>query len=289
MRELKILGVVLFFTLALYWGVEPFAHSQMHPHVADADFTFKDLPAQSKIGDAKQGEENFQNAGCAGCHSLKIEGIDAPMDNATASASFGVVPPDLSNAGAIYDTNFLAALIKNPTVALKVEHKFSETKPHPMTKFYGLGGDINQEIADIVAYLKSIAPTEKLDDKQVFADACARCHTLKYENIERTSEQVPLTKYMGSTPPDLSMMIRSKGEEYLMTFINNPQKQLKGTAMPRVGLTQEAQEQVINYLEKTGDRKKDERNALGYKVIGFMLIFTLLAYLWKVKIWREVH
>ena len=42
MRELKILVVVLFFTAVVYWGVEPFAHSQMHPHVAPADFAFKD-------------------------------------------------------------------------------------------------------------------------------------------------------------------------------------------------------------------------------------------------------
>jgi len=32
-KELKIFGVVAFFTLLLYWGVEPFAHSQMHKHV----------------------------------------------------------------------------------------------------------------------------------------------------------------------------------------------------------------------------------------------------------------
>ena len=40
MRELKILAVVIFFTALVYWGVEPFAHSQMHPHVAPADFDF---------------------------------------------------------------------------------------------------------------------------------------------------------------------------------------------------------------------------------------------------------
>lgn len=255
MRELKILGVVIFFTLVVYVGVEPFAHSQMHPHVAPADFSFKDLPAQTKVGDATKGAENFMNAGCIGCHGLKSQGMDSPFDNATASASFGVVPPDLSSAGLIYDSNFLAALIKNPVHALKLEHKFNETKLHPMTQFYGLGGDIDQEIADIVAYLKSIAPKE-LTDKELYQDACQRCHDMKYANIHSESDKVLLTKYMGSTPPDLSMMIRSKGKEYLETFINNPQKQLKGTAMPRVGLTEKAQEQVITYLEKTGDRKK---------------------------------
>ncbi|MDA7848058.1 c-type cytochrome [Sulfurospirillum sp.] len=288
MRELKILGVVIFFTALVYIGVEPFAHSQMHPHVAPADFEFKDLTPNTKSGDAAKGAENFMNAGCIGCHGLKSQGMSSPMDDATASASFGVVPPDLSSAGLIYDSNFLAALIKNPTVALKVEHKFSETKLHPMTQFYGLGGDIDQEIADIVAYLKSIAP-KSLSNEEIFADACQRCHNMKYADIASNSDAALLAKYMGSTPPDLSMMIRAKGKDYLETFINNPQKQLKGTAMPRVGLTKDAQEQIISFMENTGDRKKSERDSLGVKVIGFMFIFTILAYLWKVKIWREVH
>jgi len=123
----------------VYIGVEPFAHAQMHPHVAPADFEFKDLKANTKTGDAIKGSENFMNAGCIGCHGLKSQGMPSPMDNETASASFGVVPPDLSTAGLIYDSTFLAALIKNPTEALKLQHKFNETKLHPMTQFYGLG------------------------------------------------------------------------------------------------------------------------------------------------------
>ncbi|MDY0322292.1 MAG: cytochrome c1, partial [Arcobacteraceae bacterium] len=31
MRELKVFAVVVIVTLITYWGVEPFAHSQMHP------------------------------------------------------------------------------------------------------------------------------------------------------------------------------------------------------------------------------------------------------------------
>ena len=288
MRELKILGVVVFFTALVYIGVEPFAHSQMHPHVAPADFAFKDLKANTKTGDATKGAENFMNAGCIGCHGLKVAGMPNPMDDATSSASFGVVPPDLSSSGLIYESNFLAALIKNPAEALKVEHKFNETKMHPMTQFYGLGGDIDQEIADIVAYLKSVAP-KSLKNEEVFTDACQRCHDMKYAGLSSNSDTALLTKYMGNTPPDLSMMIRAKGRDYLKTFINDPQKQLHGTAMPRVGLTEEAQEQVVSFMETTGDRKKVERESLGPKVIGFMFIFTILAYLWKVKIWREVH
>ncbi|MBE0491307.1 MAG: cytochrome c1 [Sulfurospirillum sp.] len=288
MREFKILGVVIFFTLLVYWGVEPFAHSQMHPHVAPADFTFKDLGTLQKQGDPKTGADTFMNAGCIGCHGVQSQGMPAPMDNASASASFGVTPPDLSSAGAIYAENFLAALIKNPAHALKVEHKFNETRQHPMPAFYGLGDDLDQEIADIVAYLKSIAP-KQMNGKEVFVDACQRCHDMKYDKMYTTSDRETLAGYMGINPPDLSMMIRSKGTEYLNIFINNPQKQLAGTSMPRVGLNEVAQEQVISYIEETGDRKKSQREAIGPKIIGFMLIFAVLAYLWKVKIWRELH
>lgn len=278
----------MFFTGIVYWGVEPFAHSQMHPHVAPADFAFKDLAAIDKTGDATKGAEEFMNAGCIGCHGVKSQGMDAPMDNQTASETFGVVPPDLSTAGTLYSANFLASLIKNPAHALKLEHKFNDERPFPMTSFYGLGGDMDQEVADIIAYLQSIAPKE-ISEEKAFEDACQRCHSLKYENKFAKSEAEALHKYMGTTPPDLSMMIRSKGEEYLTTFINDPQKQLPGTSMPRVGLTKDSQEKIVSYIAKAGDRKKDERDNLGVKVLGFMIIFTILAYLWKLKIWRDVH
>ena len=103
------------------------------------------------------------------------------------------------------------------------------------------------------------------------------------------TDKKALEAYMGTIPPDLSIIVRARSNEYLSTFINNPQKQLAGTSMPRVGLNEKAQNQVINYMEKVGDRKKAEREDLGYKLIGYMVLFTLLAYAWKVKIWKEVH
>ena len=145
MKELKILAIVIFFTALTYWGIEPFAHSQMHPHVASADFKFADLPKVTNKGDASIGATQFIEAGCLGCHGLKSQGIDAPMDNATASQSFGVVPPDLSSSGVLYDENFLTQLIKNPAHALKVEHKFNEINTHPMPAFLDLEEKLNKK------------------------------------------------------------------------------------------------------------------------------------------------
>lgn len=288
MRELKILAVVVFFTILTYIGVEPFAHSQMHAHIDNVDYKYSDLKPTGKKGDAIKGKETFMNAGCIGCHGVKSQSMPAPMDAAAASASFGVVPPDLSTAGALYDETFLANLITNPTHALMLEHKFNDKKPFPMSSFMGLGGDINQEVADIVAYLKSIAP-KKLDEKEVFVDACGRCHNVKYDGWKRPSDTKALKKYMGANPPDLSIIIRAKSEEHLMNFMGEPQRVLHGTSMPRVGLTKENAEKVIKYLEKVGDRKKDERESLTLKIILFFVIFTIFAYLWKASKWRELH
>jgi len=42
MKELKIFGLVIVFTLVLYIGVEPFAHSQMHKHVEGDNLQYSD-------------------------------------------------------------------------------------------------------------------------------------------------------------------------------------------------------------------------------------------------------
>ena len=342
MRELKIFIIVVILTGVTYWGIEPYAHNVMHPHVGVADYDFgaedinqaksvvearqkaleaaqalndekkiagakKDLEEAKKFledytafwkevktinlakGDAAKGAETFANAGCTGCHGVETAGMPNALSAAELSEAHGVVPPDLSTAGAIYDEHFLAALIKDPTKALKLTHKFNDEKPYPMPAFFGAGGeDPNAEIADIVAYLKSIAPKE-VSDEQVFRDACQRCHDMKYENKYALSNRVNLAAYMGSNPPDLSMMIRSKGDEYLHKFINDTQKMLPGTAMPRVGLSKASEDQIVAYMQKAGDAKKAERESLGINAMIYFLIFGIFGWLWKRKVWSKLH
>ncbi len=313
MKELKILAVVVFFTLLTYWLVEPFAHSQMHKHVESEGFAYDDLPALTKKGDATRGQELVMGAGaCVGCHSIEAAGMPAAMDPVTNSASYGVNPPDLSDVGAIYSPKFLAALIKNPAHALKVEHKFTPEsgKTYPMVAFYGAGGDIDQEVADMVAYLQSIAPkAEEITPKQAFETACGRCHAMHYEGWTQIGEKpkfkkkrdelvfmtqledykANLVNYMGKLPPDLSMYYRSRGEHFLSTFVENPQNLLPGTAMPRVGVSAEGAEKVIEYLRDSADPKYAERNSVGMKVMIYMLFFIAAAYLWKREIWKDLH
>ena len=312
MKELKILAVVIFFTLVTYWLVEPFAHGVMHKHVDSKNFEYSDLPALTKDGDAARGADLVMNAGCAGCHSIEAAGMPAPMDANMAAASYGVNPPDLSNAGALYEAKFLADLIKNPAHALKVEHKYDPAagKMHPMVPFYGMGGDLDQEVADMVAYLQSIAvKAEDVTPAMAFENACGRCHEVRYEkwtqigtkptfkneidgmkfDIQVLEYQDNLKKYMGKLPPDLSMYFRSRNEHFLSTFIEDPQSRLPGTAMPRVGVTADTAEKVIEYLENSADTKHEERSTIGMYVMIFSVIFAIFALLWKKQVWRDLH
>jgi len=313
MKELLILVVVSVFTLVTYYLVEPFAHSEMHKHFESEGFAYKDLPALTKTGDATRGKDLVMGAGaCAGCHAISVEGMPAPMDAVTSAATYGVNPPDLSNAGAVFDPKFLASLIKNPAHALMLEHKFNaETgKSHPMPQFYGAGGDMDQEVADMVAYLQSIAvKPEALTSKIAFETACGRCHANHYAGWTQIGEtpqfkykkdalaneikvleyQDSLKNYMGKLPPDLSIYIRSRGEHYIKTFVENPQNYLPGTAMPRVGVNAEAADKVIEYLEDSGDAKRVERSEVGVKVMIFLLVFALFALLWKKQVWKDLH
>lgn len=313
MKELKILAVVVFFSLVTYWLVEPFAHSEMHAHVESEGFVYADLPALKAKGDVARGADLVMGAGgCIGCHSINAAGFPAGMTPVDNSAAYGVNPPDLSDVGGIYDAKFLAAFIKNPAHAVMVEHKFAPEsgKVYPMPAFYGAGGDMDQEVADMVAYLQSIAPNEdQITPKQAFETACGRCHAVKYEHWTQIGEQpkfkhkrdelvfltqledykTNLVRYMGKLPPDLSMYIRSRGEHFLATFMENPQNLLHGTAMPRVGVSAHGAEKVIEYLEDAGDPKRHERERVGVNVMIFLLVFAVAAFLWKKQVWKELH
>jgi len=312
-KEPLILVVVAAFTLLTYWLVEPYAHSVMHKHVDSQNFAYADLAPITKTGDAVNGKTLVAGAAaCTGCHSITKDGVAATVDPVAAAQTYGVNPPDLSEAGAIYDAKFLANLIKNPAHALKVEHKFDASKgqSHPMVAFYGAGGDLDQEVADMVAYLQSIAvKPSQVTPKMAYENACGRCHSLSYEkwtqigtkpafkfekdslgfDIKVLEYQESLTKYMGKLPPDLSMYIRSRSEHFLSTFIENPQVHLEGTAMPRVGITADAAHKVIEHLADAGDTKRHERASVGKMVLIFSVVFAIFALLWKKQVWRDLH
>jgi ubiquinol-cytochrome c reductase cytochrome c1 subunit len=46
---------------------------------------------------------------------------------------------------------------------------------------------------------------------------------------------------------------------------------------------------IVDFLQYIGEPIQRERQALGIRVIGFLLVFLLIAYLLKREIWKDVH
>ncbi len=294
MKEFKVLGTIVALVLVMYYGIEPYAHHVMHPEPAPADYKFSDLKNvdTSLTGDVANGKE-LVAANCTACHSMEAEGFPQLMPDADSAAAYGVVPPDISSAGKIYETNYLANFIFDPASASNLGHKYTPESGamHPMPAYNWMSA---QEIMDMVAYLQDAASKVKVEGdakeqhKAVFKDACGRCHAMAYAGLDAQTPPDTLKNYMGANAPDLSQYIKSRGRHYLENFVNNPQVLLHGTSMPRVGLTQEAQEAAITYMEEIGDAKKADRESLGWKVMLYMLVFALFALAWKKQIWKEV-
>jgi ubiquinol-cytochrome c reductase cytochrome c1 subunit len=197
-----------------------------------------------------------------------------------------------------------------------------------------------------------------------FVNYCLGCHSAKYVRYNRLAEDLQLTeqqlvdnlmftgerpfdtmaiamkpedatRWFGVEPPDLSLIARARGTDYLYTFLRSfyvdPSRPsgannvvLRGAAMPPVlwelqgiqrakfrmdpdhgevfegfdlvttGQLTEAQfdevvRDIVNFLDYIGEPIKREREALGIRVIGFLLVFLLIAYLLKKEIWKDVH
>ncbi|BBP43227.1 cytochrome c1 [Thiosulfativibrio zosterae] len=182
-----------------------------------------------------------------------------------------------------------------------------------------------------------IRDTESLQRGAVlFANYCLACHSLKYMRYNRiandlgwSNEEVvaKLTYGMnkpvdivnshmqegvaldvfGTEVPDLSLMARLKGPDYIYTFIrayhqdeqgNWDNKILVGTAMPNVleGLKrhQSAEDfdqttrDITNFLEYVGEPIKVTRYDLGIKVMLFLFVLFILTYLLKREYWRDI-
>lgn len=113
----------------------------------------------------------------------------------------------------------------------------------------------------------------------------------------------------GATPPDLSLVARYKGNDWVYTYLNSfykdsskkfgvDNKLLKGVSMPdvlwelREGQSKEDFQtnirDITNFLDYVGEPAKLIRVEMGIKVLGFLFLFLLLAYLMKLEYWKDV-
>lgn len=129
-------------------------------------------------------------------------------------------------------------------------------------------------------------------------------------------------KWFGVTPPDLSVEARARGVDWLYTYLrsfyrdpsrpsgwNNhvfPMVAMPGVLSPLQGekdkqgnllrsgeMTPQAFDQTVSdlvaFLDYLGEPNKLERKQMGFFVLAYLFIFTILAYLVKRAYWRDVH
>lgn len=201
-----------------------------------------------------------------------------------------------------------------------------------------------------------------------FVNYCSGCHSAQYVRYSRLAADLDLTeeqvkenlmfvgssihdtmsaslpaqaaaRWFGTTPPDLSLIARARGTDYVYTFLKSfyvdPSRPtgvnnlvLPGTSMPHVlwevqglqkavydGESDPAHDAVhkkfsgfelaqpgalspqefdqfvrdtVNFLDYIAEPMQLKRQALGFKVLAFLLVFFLFAYLLKKEYWKDV-
>jgi ubiquinol-cytochrome c reductase cytochrome c1 subunit len=201
-----------------------------------------------------------------------------------------------------------------------------------------------------------------------FVNYCMGCHSARYVRYSRLAQDLGLTeqqvienlmftgervhdtmrismrpedaaRWFGVPPPDLTLIARSRGTDYVYTFLKSfyldPSRPtgvnnllLPGTSMPHVlwelqGLqaavydgesdaqnstvhkrfkefqlakpgTLSPQEydqfvrDTVNFLDYIGEPMQLERRSIGFKVLAFLVVFFLFAYLLKKEYWKDV-
>lgn len=135
-------------------------------------------------------------------------------------------------------------------------------------------------------------------------------NTEKIGDLVRSSmSEKGAVKWFGATPPDLSLVARSKGTDWIYTYlrsfyaddsrpfgVNN--KILINASMPDVlwklkkTKSSEAFDQdirdITNFLDYVGEPARLVRVDLGFKVLGFLFVLLILSYLMKKEYWKDV-
>lgn len=224
----------------------------------------------------------------------------------------------------------------------------------------GAGGGVHLDSANV-----DVSDKESLQRGfKYFVNYCLSCHSAKYQRFERTANDLGLsvddvkqnlmftaekigetmdialsedeaTGYFGVTPPDLSVITRARGSDYVYTYLRSfyldPSKPMgiNNVVFPDVGMPhvlwelqgwQEARftkgedgkmhfekfelvkpgsmtpekfdaamHDLVNFMTYLGDPSQEARKALGVKVIIFLLVLFVLAYLLKKEYWKDIH
>jgi len=202
---------------------------------------------------------------------------------------------------------------------------------------------------------------------KLFMNYCLGCHQMQYQRYERTFRDIGIptevgkeqlifddskvgshilnaietddaAKWFGAAPPDLTLVARVRGADWIYTYLKSFYKDesrpfgVNNIIFPSVGMphvlqelqglptpiTKEVEEHgnkvtkvvgtetdgsgemstdeydqaardLTNFLAYVGEPSRLESEAIGIKVLGFLVILFILAFLLKKEYWRDVH
>jgi ubiquinol-cytochrome c reductase cytochrome c1 subunit len=191
---------------------------------------------------------------------------------------------------------------------------------------------------------------------KTFVNYCLSCHQAAYMRYNRMAKDLGLTddqvkdnlmfasdkvgdtmtvamrpedakKWFGVTPPDLSVIARSRGTDWLYTYlrtfyldssrpVGTNNLAFKDVGMPHVLWEQQGYQtkdektgelispenaplstheynqlvyDLVNFLEYIGEPSKLQRMALAKWVLLYLVIFLLIAYPLKKAFWKDIH
>ena len=184
-----------------------------------------------------------------------------------------------------------------------------------------------------------ISDTDSLQNgAKLFMNYCSGCHAIGFMRYNRIAQDLNLSdslvaehlmfagekpgetittampkegaaKWFGGTPPDLSLVARAKGTDWIYTYlrgfyeddskvfgVNN--KVLENASMPDVlwslkeGKSEAEFDQdvrdITNFLDYVGEPAKLIRTSLGVWVLLFLGVLLVLTYLLKKEYWKDV-
>ena len=196
------------------------------------------------------------------------------------------------------------------------------------------GGELHLEEAHT-----DISDTASLQNgAKLFMNYCSGCHAISFMRYNRIAKDLDLSdsavaenlmfagekvgdlittampedaasKWFGGTPPDLSLVARSKGTNWIYSYlrgfyaddskifgVNN--KVLANASMPdalwslkesqsEAEFAQSARD-ITNFLDYVGEPAKLIRTGLGVWVLSFLMLLFVLSYFLKKEYWKDV-
>jgi len=174
---------------------------------------------------------------------------------------------------------------------------------------------------------------------KLYMNYCLGCHSLNFQRYQRMADDIGLNydevrenlmpgggkigdhittsldkaaaaNWFGTAPPDLSVVSRSRGVDWLYTYLRSfvPDESrpfgvnntvFKDVGMPHVMQdvqnnmsTEEfdsAMRDLTAFLSYVGEPVQLERKRIGVYVLVFLAFFTVMSYLLKKEYWKDVH